>query len=86
MPKGPCKSALRQLLDMGYLVLLEIEAKGGEGYEINIVDANRVMQSVDATAATPELACMSALQQVRALKGEINNGRREKRKLPRRTI
>jgi hypothetical protein len=83
MPKGPCKTALRQLLDLGYVVLLEGE---GDSYEVNVLYSDRVRESVDAHGITPELACMAALQSVRAIRGEINNGRSEKKKLPRRTI
>lgn len=83
MPKGPCKTALRQLLDLGYVVLLEGE---GDSYEVNVLYSDRVRESVDAQGITPELACMAALQHVRAIRGEINNGRSEKKKLPRRTV
>lgn len=82
MPKGPCKTALRQLLDLGPIVLLE---KEGDSYEIRVL-YDDVKKSVNAYGITPELACMAALRAVRAISGEINNGRSEKKKLPRRTI
>lgn len=82
MPKGPCKTALRQLLDLGYIVLLE---RASDSYEVRALNDNPKM-SADAQGITPELACMAALQHVRAIRGEIKNGRSEKKKLPRRTV
>lgn len=82
MSKRPCKTALRQLLDLGYCVLLKGE---GDSYEVNVLYSDRARESVDAQGITPEIACMAALQHVRAMCGEINNEAKRK-KLPRRTV
>ena len=87
--KGPCKTALRQLLDLGYWVML----KGclDDNYYIEIKEERDELNVLFSLyGKTPELACNAALNQVRAIERAKNGGTHErratKRKPPKRTI